>query len=150
MTTIELNNIQSGKVSAVAGQEGGQPRARGKDNGPTTLPHLEHLVHITRKVQRPMLLRILLESEHGQVLPAAQALTDDAKGSLPIPSRNALFALVAEMARETQACLEHAAERHKTQYFEMMGDRAIYTTAGWPAPRSCARPGTWPPRPGTP
>ena len=59
MTTIELNNIQSGKVSAVAGQECGQPRARGKDNGPTTLPHLEHLVHITRKVQRPMLLRIL-------------------------------------------------------------------------------------------
>ena len=111
MTTIEVNNIQSGKVSASAGQESGQPRARGKDNGPTTLPHLEHFVHITRKVQRPMLLRVLLESEHGQALPAAQALTDDAKGSLPIPSRNALFALVAEMARETQACLEHAAER---------------------------------------
>ena len=111
MTTIEVNNIQSGKVSAVAGQECGQPRARGKDNGPTTLPHLEHLVHITRKVQRPMLLRILLESEHGQAFPAAQALTDDAKGSLPIPSRNALFALVAEMARETQARLERGAER---------------------------------------
>ena len=111
MTTIELNSIQSGDVPAVAVQEGGKPRTRGKDNGPTTLPHLEHLVHITRKVQRPMLLRILLESEHGQVLPAAQALTDDAKGSLPIPSRNALFALVAEMQPEVQARLERAAER---------------------------------------
>ena len=111
MTTIELNNIQSGKVSASAGQESGQPRARGKDNGPTTLPHLEHLVHITRKVQRPMLLRVLLESAHGQALPAAQALTDAAKGSLPIPSRNVLFALVAEMEMEVQARLERAAER---------------------------------------
>lgn len=111
MTTIQLNNIQSGKVSAVAEQEGALPRARGKDNGPSSLPHLEHLIHITRKVQRPMLLRVLLESEHGQALPAAQALTADAKGSLPIPSRNALFSLVAEMARETQVRLERAAER---------------------------------------
>ena len=94
MTTIELNTIQSGEVSAVAEQEGGKPRTRGKDDGPTTLPHLEHLVHITRKVQRPMLLRVLLESALGQVLPAAQALSDAAKGSLPIPSRNVLFALV--------------------------------------------------------
>ena len=111
MTTIELNTIQSGDVSAVAEQEGGKPRTRGKDDGPTTLPHLEHLVHITRKVQRPMLLRVLLESAHGQVLPAAQALTDAAKGSLPIPSRNVLFALVAEMEMEVQARLERAAER---------------------------------------
>ena len=79
MTTIELNSIQSSDVSSVAEQEGGKPRTRGKDDGPTTLPHLEHLVHITRKVQRPMLLRVLLESAHGQVLPAAQALTDAAK-----------------------------------------------------------------------
>jgi len=111
MTTIELNTIQSGDVSAVAEQEDGKPRTRGKDNGPTTLPHLEHLVHITRKVQRPMLLRVLLESAHGQALPAAQALTDAAKGSLPIPSRNALFALVAEMEMKVQARLERAAGR---------------------------------------
>ena len=31
-----------------------------------------------------------------------------------------------------------AAGRHKTQYFEIFGNRAIYTTAGWPPP--CTRP----------
>ena len=111
MTTIEINNIQSGKVTAVAEPDGSQLRARSKDNGPSTLPHLEHLVHIIRKVQRPMLLRALLEEAHGQELPAVQALTDDAKGSLPILSRNALFALVAGMEPQTQARLERAAER---------------------------------------
>jgi len=112
MATIELNDIQSGNVSAAAEQENGKPRTRGKDNGPATLPHLERLVHLTRKVQRrPMLLRVLLESEHGQALPAVQALTDEAKGSLPISSRNALFALVAEMEPEVQTRLERAAER---------------------------------------
>lgn len=111
MTTTELNDIQSSNVSAVAETENAKPRTRGKDNGPSTLPHLERLVHITRKVQRPMLLRVLLESAHGQALPAVQALTDEAKGSLPIPSRNALFALVAEMQSEVQARLERAAER---------------------------------------
>ena len=111
MTTIELNTIQSGDVAAGAEPDGSQPRARSKDNGPSTLPHLEHLVHIIRKVQRPMLLRALLEEAHGQELPAVQALTDDAKGSLPILSRNALFALVAGMEPQTQARLERAAER---------------------------------------
>ena len=111
MTTTELNDIQSSNVSAGAETENGKPRTRGKDNGPSALPHLERLVHLTRKVQRPMLLRVLLESAHGQALPAVQALTDEAKGSLPIPSRNALFALVAEMQPEVQARLERAAER---------------------------------------
>lgn len=111
MTTIELNDIQSGNVSAVAEQEGSKSRTRGKDNGSATLPHLERFVHITRKVQRPMLLRMLLEAAHGQALPAVQALTDEAKGSLPIPSRNTLFALVAELEPEVQARLERAAER---------------------------------------
>ena len=73
MTTIELNTIQSGDVAAGAEPDGSQPRARSKDNGPSTLPHLEHLVHIIRKVQRPMLLRALLEAAHGQELPAVQA-----------------------------------------------------------------------------
>lgn len=111
MTTTELNNIQSSNVSAVAEQENGKTRIRGKDNGPTTLPNLESLVHITRKVQRPTLLRLLLESAYGQALPSVQALTDEACGSLPIPSRNALFVLVAEMEPEALAHLERAAER---------------------------------------
>ena len=111
MTTIELNNIQSGMVSDVAEQEAGKHRTRSNDNGPTTLAHLEHFVHITRKVQRPMLLRVLLESTYGQTIPAAQALTDEAKGSLPIASRNALFVLVAAMGPNVQARLERAAER---------------------------------------
>ena len=33
-----------------------------------------------------------------------------------------------------------AKSTHKTQYFEIFGNRGIYTTAGWPAP-STARPG---------
>ena len=32
-----------------------------------------------------------------------------------------------------------APERHKTQYFEMFGNRAIYTTAGSPAPSTARR-----------
>jgi len=115
MTTTELNDIQSSDVSAVTEAENckqnGKQRTRGGDNGPDTLPHLERLVHLTRKVQRPMLLRMLLESAYGQALPALQALTDSAKGSLPIPSRNALFARVAEMGSDVQARLERAAER---------------------------------------
>lgn len=111
MATIEKDDIQSGNAPAVAEQGSNKPRARGKDNGPTILPHLERLIHITRKVQRPMLLRQLLEAAHGQPLPAVQALTDEAKNSLPIASRNALFALVAEMASETKARIERAAER---------------------------------------
>jgi len=69
MATIEKDDIQSGNVPAVAEQGSSKPRARGKDNGPTILPHLERLIHITRKVQRPMLLRQLLEATHGQPLP---------------------------------------------------------------------------------
>ena len=37
-----------------------------------------------------------------------------------------------------------APSRHTTQYFEMFGNRAIYTTAGWPPPRRRIRPvGRW-------
>ena len=111
MTTIELKDIESGMASDASKQEVGKPRTRGKDHGSTTLPHLEHFVHITRKVQRPMLLQVLLASTYGQAIPAAQALTDEAKGSLPIASRNALFALVAAMDPKVQARLERAAER---------------------------------------
>ena len=111
MTTSELKDIPSGMVPDVSAQEAGKHRTRSKDNGPTILAHLEHFVHITRKVQRPMLLRVLLESTYGQAIPAAQALTDEAKGSLLIVSRNALFALVAAMNPNVQARLERAAER---------------------------------------
>ncbi len=111
MTAIEQNNTKSGNVQETVNPAPSSHRSRGKDNGPTTLPHLEHLVLLTRKVQRPMLLWQLLESLHGGVLPAAEALTNGVKGSLPIPSRNAVFALVAKMDTKTQARLEHAAER---------------------------------------
>ena len=36
----------------------------------------------------------------------------------------------------------NAPSRHRTQYFEMFGDRRSIMTAGLPAPRRCGRPGT--------
>mgnify|MGYP001056310032 CR=1 FL=1 len=111
MTSIVQNNIESSNVQTAAGQMPRATRLRGKDNGPTVLPHLEHFVLLTRKVQRPSLIRVLLENAHGRPLPTIHALTDDTEGSLPTPSRNAIFAAVAELGKEAQARIERAAER---------------------------------------
>lgn len=111
MTAVEQQEIESPIKHAAVEQTKSTARARAKDSGPTILPHLEHFVVLTRKVQRPSLIRGFLEAAHGQALPAVQALTDAAEGSLPIPSRNAVFAVVADLEPETQSCIERAAER---------------------------------------
>jgi hypothetical protein len=111
MTSVVQNNIESSNVQITAGQMPRATRQRGKDNGPAVLPHLEHFVLLTRKVQRPSLIRVLLESAHGRPLPAIHAVTNDTEGSLPIPSRNSLFVAVVQLEKETQARIERAAER---------------------------------------
>lgn len=111
MTSVVQNNIESSNVQITAGQMPRAPRQRGRDNGPTVLPYLEHFVLLTRKVQRPSLIRVLLENTHGHPLPAIHVMTNDTEGSLPIPSRNSLFVAVAELEKETQARIERAAER---------------------------------------
>lgn len=86
-------------------------RPRGKDNGPSLLPHLEHFIQMTRKVKRPALIGRLLEGCAGGTLPAIRAVTDAAKEGLSIPLRDALFTAVAELDHATQARVERAAER---------------------------------------
>lgn len=86
-------------------------RVRATDNGSEVLPHLEHFVRLTRKTQRSALVCGLVEAAVGQALPTVRALTEAAEGSLPLASRNAVFAAVAELSQAVHAVIERAAER---------------------------------------
>jgi len=111
MTAVEQQDAKPTRKKAAVEQSVKQPRPKGKDKGAELLPHLEHFVLLTRKVQRPVLLRALVEGVLGAPLAPLRELTEDAKGSLPIPSRNAVFAVVAEIGHADHARIERAAER---------------------------------------
>ncbi len=111
MTAVKQQDAKPTRKKAAAEQANKQSRTRSKDKGPEILPHLEHFVQLTRRVQRPALLRALVEGVIGNPLAPLRELTEDAKGSLPIPSRNAVFAVVAEIGHADHARIERAAER---------------------------------------
>lgn len=111
MTAVEQQDAKPTRKKAAVEQSVKQPRPKGKDKGPELLPHLEHFIQLTRRVHRPALLRALVEGVLGSPLAPLRELTEDAKGSLPIPSRNAVFAVVAEIGHADHARIERAAER---------------------------------------
>ena len=109
--TTEQKTAQHDIKKAVVEQSPKPPRVRATDNGSEVLPHLEHFVRLTRKIQRPGLVSTLLEVSAGQTMPAVRALSDAAEGSLPLASRNSVFAAVAELNHVIHAVIERAAER---------------------------------------
>ena len=111
MTAVKQQDAKPTRKKAAAEQANKQSRTRSKDKGPEILPHLEHFVQLARRVQRPALLRALVEGVIGNPLAPLRELTEDANGSLPIPSRNAVFAIVAGLAHADHARIERAAER---------------------------------------
>ncbi len=111
MTAVKQQDANPTRKKAAAEQANKQSRTRSKDKGPEILPHLEHFVQLTRRVQRPTLLRSLVEGVIGKPLAPLRELTEDANGSLPIPARNAVFAVVAGLAHADHARIERAAER---------------------------------------
>lgn len=111
MTAVKQQDAKPARKKAAAEQSVKAPRSKGKDKGPELLPHIENFVLLTRKVQRPVLLRALVEGVIDAPLVPLRELTEDAKGSLPIPSRNAVFAVVAEIGHVDHAHIERAAER---------------------------------------
>jgi len=93
-----------------------QPKTRSTkprqvDMGPQTLPTMEHFIQLVRKVQCTELIRSLLESASGNPAPITAALINGEPGTLPIASRNALFAEVAAMTVDSQVAIERASER---------------------------------------
>lgn len=93
-----------------------QPKTRATkprqvDMGPQTLPTMEHFVQLTRKVQCTELIRSLLENFSGNPAPITAALINGAPGTMPIASRNAVFAEVAAMPVAAQGEIERASER---------------------------------------
>lgn len=93
-----------------------QPKTRATkprqvDSGPQTLPIMEHFIQLVRKVQSTELIRSLLESASKSPAPITAALINGAAGSMPIASRNAVFAEVAAMPVPTQIEIEGASER---------------------------------------
>lgn len=112
MTAVEQQALKNTNHDQTAVEQAPKKRRpRGKDNGPSLLPHLEHFILMTRKVKRPALIGRLLEGCVGGTLPALRALTDAAKEGLSIPLRDAVFSAVAELDDATQARVERAAER---------------------------------------
>ena len=107
----EQQTTQHNTKKAVVEQAPKPPRVRTSDNGSEVLPHLEHFVRLTRKVQRPGLVCNLLEVTTGQAMPTLHALADAPEGSFPLASRNAVFAVVAELSYANHAVIERAAER---------------------------------------
>ena len=93
-----------------------QPKTRASkprqlDMGPQTLPTMEHFVQLTRKVQCTELIRSLLENVSGNPAPITASLINGAPGTMPIASRNAVFAEVAAMPVAAQGEIERASER---------------------------------------
>lgn len=109
--SVDQTTAKPRKKTAAVARAPKPPRVRGTDNGSQVLPQLEHFVRLARKVQRPALVRSLLEAASRQAMPSVRALTDVAAASLPLASRNALFAAVAALDHTTHNVIERAAER---------------------------------------
>ncbi|EPW2942153.1 hypothetical protein ACWKBT_001476 [Pseudomonas aeruginosa] len=88
-----------------------QVRTRQSDEGPAILPGMQHFVTLLRKAKRPGLVLLLVERASNTLLPELSALTDAAKGILPIQSRKAMFHAVAKLSADVQQRIERAAER---------------------------------------
>lgn len=93
-----------------------QPKTRSTkprqvDMGPQTLPTMEHFIQLVRKVHSTELIRSLLEGASKSPAPITAALITGAAGTLPIASRNAVFAEVAALPVAVQAEIERASER---------------------------------------
>ncbi|PRE26246.1 hypothetical protein C6P92_05375 [Burkholderia multivorans] len=88
-----------------------QARTRQSDEGPAILPGMQHFVTLLRKAKRPGLVLLLVERASNTLLPELSALTDAAKGILPIQSRKAMFHAVAKLSADVQQRIERAAER---------------------------------------
>jgi len=112
MSAVEQSTVEK-QTPPVAGR---QPKARATkprqvDSGPQTLPTMEHFVQLVRKVQCPELIRSFIESVSGNPVPITTAVINGEPGTLPIASRNAVFAEVSAMPVATQDNIERAAER---------------------------------------
>lgn len=88
-----------------------QARTRQSDEGPAILPGMQHFVTLLRKAKRPGLVLLLVERASNTLLPELSALTDAAKGILPIQSRKVTFHAVAKLSADVQQRIERAAER---------------------------------------
>lgn len=111
MAEVEQDKVQEQAATYLTEIDPQTERHRAQDNGADTLPHLEHFVRLARRVKRPTLLRSLIENALGSELLPLAALADSATGTLPLPSRNALFAVVASLPGGVQSRLRDAAER---------------------------------------
>ena len=112
MSAVEQNPVEK-QTPAVANR---QPKTRAikprqVDMGPQMLPIMEHFVQLVRKVQCTELIHLLLENVSGNPAPITAALINGALGTLPIASRNAVFAEVAAMPVIAQGEIERASER---------------------------------------
>lgn len=112
MSAVEQNAVEK-QTSPAADM---QPKTRSTkprqvDSGPQTLPTMEHFVQLVRKAQCTELIRSLLESASGNPAPITAALINGEPGTLPIASRNAVFAEVAAMPVASQGDIERASER---------------------------------------
>lgn len=104
---VPVEQQQSPAVAALPLEK--KTRVRTRDQGPDLLAHMEHFVKLVRRARRPALLQALLDQTAG--CPAPVAALGEAAGPIPVASRNAVFAAVAELSIAAQARLERAAER---------------------------------------
>jgi len=112
MSEVQQNTVE--KQTPPAADK--QPRVRATkprqvDSGPQTLPTMEHFVQLVRKVQCPELLRSFIENVSSNPAPISSAVINGEPGTLPLASRNAVFAEVGAMPVATQGNIERAAER---------------------------------------
>jgi len=112
MSAVQQNAVE--KQTPPVAQK--QPKTRSTkprqvDMGPQTLPTMEHFIQLVRKVHSTELIRSLLESASKSPAPITAALISGSAGSMPIESRNAVFAEVAAMPVSIQIEIEDASER---------------------------------------
>lgn len=112
MSEVQQNTVE--KQTPPAADK--QPKVRATkprqvDSGPQTLPTMEYFVQLVRKVQCTELICSFIESVSGNPAPISRAVVNGKPGTLPIASRNAVFAEVSAMPVATQDNIERAAER---------------------------------------
>ena len=110
----EVDQTTVGKQSLPAADKPLKVRAvkpRQVDSGPQALPTMEHFVQLVRKVHCTELIRSLIENASGNPAAITTAVLNGEPGTLPIASRNAVFAEVAAIPVATQVDIERAAER---------------------------------------
>jgi hypothetical protein len=112
MSEVQQNTVE--KQTPPAADK--QPKVRATksrqvDSGPQTLPTMEHFVQLVRKVQCPELIRLFIENVSSNPAPISSAVINGEPGTLPLASRNAVFAEVGAMPVATQSNIERAAER---------------------------------------